>query len=141
MARSGRRLVPLWDIWCAWSRLSLLDFARALDVHLETRMVSRSRSTDWDCAMQVSVIGCGYLGAVHAASMAELGHDVVGIDVDEAKVALLQAGKAPFHEPGFDELLERNVSAGRLRFCTDFAAVAPARVAFVGVGKTGRALC
>ncbi len=84
--------------------------------------------------MQISVIGCGYLGAVHAASMAELGHDVVGIDVDEAKVALLQAGKAPFHEPGFDELLERNVSAGRLRFSTDFAAVAPARVHFIGVG-------
>ncbi len=84
--------------------------------------------------MRISVIGCGYLGAVHAASMAELGHDVVGIDVDEAKVALLGQGKAPFHEPGFEELLERNVAAGRLRFSTDFADVAGARVHFIGVG-------
>src|SRR5690606_15360831 len=84
--------------------------------------------------MQISVIGCGYLGAVHAASMAELGHDVVGIDVDAAKVARLGQGKAPFHEPGFEELLERNVRAGRLRFSTDFADVAGARVHFIGVG-------
>ncbi|WP_324650807.1 UDP-glucose/GDP-mannose dehydrogenase family protein [Georgenia sp. H159] len=89
--------------------------------------------------MQISVIGCGYLGAVHAASMAELGHDVVGIDVDEAKVAVLSAGRAPFHEPGFDELLERNVSAGRLRFSTDFADVAGARVHFIGVGTPQQA--
>ncbi|WP_413451069.1 UDP-glucose/GDP-mannose dehydrogenase family protein [Georgenia phoenicis] len=89
--------------------------------------------------MQISVIGCGYLGAVHAASMAELGHDVVGIDVDEAKVDLLSQGKAPFHEPGFDELLGRNVAAGRLRFSTDFAAVAGARVHFIGVGTPQQA--
>ncbi|MCM3661096.1 UDP-glucose/GDP-mannose dehydrogenase family protein [Georgenia satyanarayanai] len=89
--------------------------------------------------MQISVIGCGYLGAVHAASMAELGHDVVGIDVDEDKVALLNAGEAPFHEPGFTELLERNVKAGRLRFSTDFAAVAGARVHFIGVGTPQQA--
>ena len=50
--------------------------------------------------MRISVIGCGYLGAVHAASMAHLGHDVVGIDVDEAKIASLSAGRAPFFEPG-----------------------------------------
>src|SRR5690625_5088707 len=84
--------------------------------------------------MRISVIGCGYLGAVHAASRAELGHDVVGIDVDAAKVARLGQGKAPFHEPGFEELLERNVRAGRLRFSTDFADVAGARVHFIGVG-------
>ncbi|WP_152191556.1 UDP-glucose dehydrogenase family protein [Georgenia satyanarayanai] len=89
--------------------------------------------------MQISVIGCGYLGAVHAASMAELGHDVVGIDVNEEKVALLNAGRAPFHEPGFTELLERNVQAGRLRFSTDFADVAGARVHFIGVGTPQQA--
>ncbi|WP_110853865.1 UDP-glucose dehydrogenase family protein, partial [Georgenia satyanarayanai] len=89
--------------------------------------------------MQISVIGCGYLGAVHAASMAELGHDVVGIDVNAEKVALLNAGKAPFHEPGFDELLERNVTAGRLRFSADFADVAGARVHFIGVGTPQQA--
>src|SRR5690606_24912187 len=89
--------------------------------------------------MQISVIGCGYLGAVHAASMAELGHDVVGIDVNEDKVALLSAGKAPFHEPGFEELLQRGVASGRLRFSTDFAAVAGARVHFIGVGTPQQA--
>ncbi len=55
--------------------------------------------------MKISVIGCGYLGAVHAASMAELGHDVVGIDVDREKVDLLSQGKAPFFEPDLDDLL------------------------------------
>ncbi len=71
--------------------------------------------------------------------MAELGHDVVGIDVDEAKVALLSQGKAPFHEPGFDELLSRNVTSGRLRFSTNFADVAGARVHFIGVGTPQQA--
>ena len=89
--------------------------------------------------MQISVIGCGYLGAVHAASMAELGHDVVGIDVDEAKVALLAQGRAPFHEPGFADILQRNVAAGRLRFSTDMAEVAGAKVHFIGVGTPQQA--
>ncbi|MFD1507274.1 UDP-glucose/GDP-mannose dehydrogenase family protein [Georgenia yuyongxinii] len=84
--------------------------------------------------MQISVIGCGYLGAVHAACMAELGHDVVGIDVDAAKVASLSAGRAPFHEPGFEEVLVRNIEAGRLRFSTDYADLADAQVHFIGVG-------
>ncbi len=84
--------------------------------------------------MRISVIGCGYLGAVHAASMAELGHDVVGIDIDEARVALLAAGSSPFHEPGFDELLARHVASGKLRFSTDFAEVADAQVHFIAVG-------
>lgn len=84
--------------------------------------------------MRLSVIGCGYLGAVHAASMAELGHEVVGIDVDPRKVELLAAGKAPFYEPGFDEILRRNVDAGRLRFSTDYADIEGAQVHFIGVG-------
>ena len=82
--------------------------------------------------MKISVIGCGYLGAVHAASMAELGHQVVGSDVDEAKVASLQRGLAPFHEPGFDDLLVKN--AQRLHFTTDMAAAADAKVHFIAVG-------
>ena len=53
------------------------------------------------------MIGCGYLGAVHAACMAELGHDVVGIDVDESKVEELAAARAPFYEPGLPELLRQ----------------------------------
>jgi len=85
-------------------------------------------------AMRISVIGCGYLGAVHAASMAELGHEVVGIDVDPAKVESLAAGRAPFFEPGLPELLERTLQTGRLRFTTDFADAAGAEVHFLCVG-------
>jgi UDPglucose 6-dehydrogenase len=70
--------------------------------------------------VSISVIGCGYLGAVHAASMAELGHEVVGIDVDAAKIALLSQAKVPFYEPGFEELLERRLTTGRLRFSAEF---------------------
>lgn len=88
--------------------------------------------------MKLSVIGCGYLGAVHAAAMASLGHEVVGIDVDEAKIASLQAGKAPFHEPGFDEILSAGLASGRLRFTTDYAAAGDARVHFIGVGTPQR---
>jgi UDPglucose 6-dehydrogenase len=84
--------------------------------------------------MRISVIGCGYLGAVHAAAMAELGHDVVGIDVDEAKIALLSAGRPPFFEPGLPEILASSVASGRLRFTTDISAAAEADVHFVAVG-------
>jgi UDPglucose 6-dehydrogenase len=84
--------------------------------------------------MRISVIGCGYLGAVHAACMAELGHDVVGIDVDERKVAELSAGRAPFFEPGLPEVLQRATASGRLRFTTDMTEAAGAKVHFVAVG-------
>ncbi|MET3808446.1 UDPglucose 6-dehydrogenase [Nakamurella sp. UYEF19] len=66
--------------------------------------------------MKVSVIGTGYLGAVHAACMAEIGHDVIGVDIDPARIALLASGRAPFFEPGLPELLERTLASGRLRF-------------------------
>ena len=79
--------------------------------------------------MKISVIGCGYLGAVHAACMAELGHEVVGIDVDEAKIASLATGRAPFFEPGLPELLERALASGRLRFTTDIAEARGAGIA------------
>ena len=62
--------------------------------------------------MKMSVIGTGYLGATHAAAMAELGHDVVGVDTDAAKVASLAQGKVPFHEPDLPELLSRHVGSG-----------------------------
>ena len=84
--------------------------------------------------MRISVIGCGYLGAVHAAAMASLGHEVVGIDVDERKVDALRAGRAPFFEPGLPELLLEAGAGGGLTFGTDIAAVAGARVHFVCVG-------
>lgn len=89
--------------------------------------------------MKISVIGCGYLGAVHAACMAELGHDVVGIDVDAARIELLAAGRAPFHEPEFGELLVRGVDSGRLTFTTDFSHAAGAMVHFIGVGTPQKA--
>lgn len=83
---------------------------------------------------KISVIGCGYLGAVHAACMAELGHEVVGIDVDERKIAALREGRAPFFEPGLPELLTAAGESGRLRFSTDIADAAGAQVHFIAVG-------
>lgn len=84
--------------------------------------------------MRLSVIGCGYLGAVHAAAMASIGHEVVGIDVDQAKVEALASGRAPFFEPGLQEILTEGIASGRLRFTTDMAEAAGATVHFVGVG-------
>src|SRR5947209_3112167 len=85
--------------------------------------------------MKLSVIGTGYLGATHAAAMAELGHEVIGVDVDEAKVARLSAGEIPFYEPALPELLSKHVAAGRLRFTTDLAEAAEfADLHFVCVG-------
>ncbi len=84
--------------------------------------------------MRISVIGCGYLGAVHASAMAELGHDVVGIDVDAAKIAQLALGKPPFFEPGLPEVLTSAMNSGRLRFSTDIADAAGSQVHFIAVG-------
>ncbi|WP_417561588.1 UDP-glucose dehydrogenase family protein [Microbacterium sp.] len=84
--------------------------------------------------MRLSVIGCGYLGAVHAAAMASIGHEVVGIDVDEAKIAALRAGSAPFFEPGLSEILTSGVASGRLTFTTEMAAASGAAVHFLAVG-------
>ena len=66
--------------------------------------------------------------------MAELGHDVIGVDVDARKVELLSNGRAPFFEPGLEELLARNVEAGRLTFTQDFSAIEGAQIHFIGVG-------
>ncbi|MGO4193590.1 UDP-glucose/GDP-mannose dehydrogenase family protein [Arthrobacter sp. YAF17] len=84
--------------------------------------------------MKISVIGCGYLGAVHAATLASMGHTVVGIDVDAAKVGQLGRGTAPFFEPGLDELLRDGIATGRLSFSTGFADAADARLHFLCVG-------
>lgn len=85
--------------------------------------------------MRMTVIGTGYLGATHAACMAELGHEVLGVDVDESKIEALKNSKVPFYEPGLPEVLERNIDAGRLSFTTDYAeAAAFAGVHFIGVG-------
>lgn len=84
---------------------------------------------------RISVIGTGYLGATHAAAMAEMGFDVIGVDSDPAKVAALAAGDVPFFEPGLPELIRTHVASGRLRFTSDLAdAVALSDVHFICVG-------
>jgi len=84
--------------------------------------------------MKLSVIGCGYLGATHAACMSSLGFQVVGIDTDQGKVDLLSNGELPFYEPGLDSLLASEIKTGRLTFTTDFTAAADADVHFICVG-------
>ncbi len=88
---------------------------------------------------KLSVLGTGYLGATHAVAMVELGYDVIGLDVDEAKVARLAAGDVPFFEPGLPELLRKALDSGRLRFTTSYQEVADfADVHFVCVGTPQR---
>src|SRR3978361_373845 len=85
--------------------------------------------------MRCTVFGTGYLGATHAAGMAELGHDVLGVDIDPGKVATLASGEVPIYEPGLPKMLSDNIAAGRLRFTTDYATAADfADVHFLGVG-------
>ncbi len=85
--------------------------------------------------MRITVIGTGYLGAVHAACMAESGHDVLGVDVDSARLAALSEGRPPFFEPGLPELLRRTVDSGALRFSTSLAEAGEfGEVHFVCVG-------
>ncbi|MFA5606884.1 MAG: UDP-glucose/GDP-mannose dehydrogenase family protein [Leucobacter sp.] len=84
--------------------------------------------------MHLSVIGCGYLGAVHAAAMSSLGHRVTGIDVDAARVSALAAGLPPIFEPGLPELLRDGTERGALTFSTEIAAAANASIHFVCVG-------
>ena len=84
--------------------------------------------------MRLSVIGCGYLGAVHAAAMASIGHEVIGIDLDVRKIEALARGEAPFFEPGLQEILSDGIATGLLRFSTDIAEIKGSEVHFVGVG-------
>jgi UDPglucose 6-dehydrogenase len=85
--------------------------------------------------VRITVIGCGYLGATHAACMAELGHDVLGVEIDARKRESLAAGRLPFYEPGLAELLARHVASGRLRFTDSYDdAAAFGDVHFVCVG-------
>ncbi|MHA7273095.1 UDP-glucose dehydrogenase family protein [Arthrobacter sp. TMT4-20] len=88
--------------------------------------------------MRISVIGCGYLGAVHAACMAKLGHEVVAIDVDERKISELQAGRSHFFEPGLPELLHEVLQTGRLEFSSNIADSRGSQVHFLCVGTPQR---
>ena len=72
---------------------------------------------------QVTVIGTGYLGLTHAVCLADLGHEVLAIDVDAEKIAMAARGEVPFFEPGLEPLLRKNLDSGRLRFTMSFAEV------------------
>jgi len=85
--------------------------------------------------MKITVIGTGYVGLVSGACLADLGNDVVCLDIDERKIQLLNSGAVPIHEPGLHEVIKRNVAAGRLSFTTDVAAsVAHGLVQMIAVG-------
>lgn len=81
---------------------------------------------------RISVVGTGYVGLVYAVCMAELGHDVIAIDIDEQKIARLSAGESTIYEPGLEELLRKNLDSGRLRFTTSYD-VAQAEFVFLAV--------
>jgi UDPglucose 6-dehydrogenase len=85
--------------------------------------------------MKITMIGTGYVGLVTGACLAEVGNDVLCLDVDAKKIALLNQGGIPIHEPGLDVMVRRNAAAGRLAFTTDVdAAVAHGTVQFIAVG-------
>ncbi len=89
--------------------------------------------------MRVAMIGTGYVGLVSGACFADFGHTVVCVDKDAGKVAALARGEIPIHEPGLDDLVERNVTARRLSFTTDLAAaVRSAGAVFIAVGTPSR---
>ena len=89
--------------------------------------------------LRLTVLGTGYLGATHAACMAELGFEVLGMDVDHAKVDALTDGRVPFFEPDLEPLLRKHVESGRLRFTTSYAEVAAfGDVHFLCVGTPQR---
>lgn len=74
---------------------------------------------------QISIIGSGYVGLVYGVAFADLGNDVVGVDIDADKVRMLQAGECPIYEPRLPELLQSNIRSGRIRFTTDYADAVP----------------
>ena len=85
--------------------------------------------------MKVTVVGTGYVGLVTGACLSEMGNHVVCLDIDERKIRMLEAGGIPIHEPGLEQIVHRNVAAGRLQFSTDIAtAVAHGTIQFIGVG-------
>ena len=85
--------------------------------------------------MKITVIGAGYVGLVSGACLAEMGNHVVCLDVDPRKIDVLNSGGIPIHEPGLQQVVQRNVAAGRLRFTTDVSvAVAHGTLQFIAVG-------
>ncbi|MGA5130296.1 UDP-glucose dehydrogenase family protein [Streptomyces olivoreticuli] len=90
-------------------------------------------------SLRLTVIGTGYLGATHAVCMAELGHEVLGVDVDPDKIGALRAGRVPFYEPELEQLLAKHTASGRLRFTTSYEEAAEfGQVHFLCVGTPQR---
>ena len=88
---------------------------------------------------RMTFLGTGYLGATYAICFAELGYEVLGLDIDAPRIAKLAAGEVPFHEPGLDDLLRKNLAAGRLRFTTSYEEVARfGDIHFICVGTPQR---
>ncbi|MEL7097039.1 MAG: UDP-glucose 6-dehydrogenase, partial [Pseudomonadota bacterium] len=85
--------------------------------------------------MRITMIGTGYVGLVSGVCFSDFGHDVVCVDRDPQKIAMLDAGEVPIYEPGLDTLMAKNVEAGRLSFTTDLTtAVDGADAVFIAVG-------
>ncbi|MDP1897889.1 MAG: UDP-glucose/GDP-mannose dehydrogenase family protein, partial [Sulfurimicrobium sp.] len=85
--------------------------------------------------MKVSIIGTGYVGLVTGTCLAEVGNDVVCLDLDERKIGMLKQGQIPIYEPGLEDMVQRNQAAGRLRFTTDIAeSAAHGVIQFIAVG-------
>ena len=85
--------------------------------------------------MKITVVGTGYVGLVSGACLAEMGNDVLCLDLDPEKIRILEEGGIPIHEPGLDQVVARNVAAGRLHFTTDVqAAVQFGTIQFIAVG-------
>ncbi|HCA26522.1 MAG TPA: UDP-glucose 6-dehydrogenase, partial [Betaproteobacteria bacterium] len=85
--------------------------------------------------MKITIVGTGYVGLVTGTCLAEVGNDVLCLDLDERKIGILNRGGIPIYEPGLEAMVQRNVAAGRLRFTTDVAeSVAHGVVQFIAVG-------
>ena len=90
--------------------------------------------------MNISVFGLGYVGCVTAACLAEMGHKVIGVDVDAHKLSLIQSGRSPFYEPGLEALVRKNVTAFSLRVSGDAdAAIRESELVFICVGTPSKA--
>ncbi|MDZ7587476.1 MAG: nucleotide sugar dehydrogenase, partial [Patescibacteria group bacterium] len=90
--------------------------------------------------MKIAVLGTGYVGLVSSAVFAEIGHQVIGLDIDKAKIRQLKKGRAPIYEPGLETLLQKHQNSGRLTYTTDYAkAVVDAELIFICVGTPPKA--